>query len=159
MKMKRFMKYSLGEILEERYRHIDFHSKFDEYLQTKISVSVTTFSTLTNLAFILFVLLLGFSVQRDMINKPYFLIIISVSLISLLLSGFIGLLCLDKYDTAADPTWSTDEKWKIRMNVYGNFFWCWYLLVIGVIVPLSLIHPLLTLIGYLAYIIIRSWLL
>ncbi len=159
--------YTIGEILKSRYldnQYINILSdeektKFVDNLQSKVSVSASTFSTLTNLAFILFVLLLGFVAQRDMINKPNFLIITSVSLISLLLSGFIGLLCLDKYDSAADPCCTTYEKKAIRMKVYGNFFWCWCFLIIGVIVPLALVRPLLIPIGYLVYIIIRSWLL
>lgn len=126
-------------------------------LEIKIGAGVTTFSTMTGVAFSLVIFLLGFFISSNrQIGLNADTVIVSISLIALIVSGFLGLLGLDKYDTAACPSFDVCDKWNMRKSAKKYFVWSWYSLIFGVITALSLIHLLLTLIGYAFYTFIHN---
>lgn len=126
-------------------------------LENKIGVGVTTFSTTTGVAFSLVIFLLGFFIiSNRQIGLNVDTVIVSISLIALVISGIISLIGLDKYDTAACPSFGADDKWKTRKTAKNYFVYNWYFLIFGIITALSLIDLLLTLIGYTVYTFIHN---
>jgi len=130
---------------------------YDSILQ-KISVSATVISVLASVTFSLIVFLLGFIYLKEGVEIGLNIdsALIFGMLTSLIIAGICYLISLDQYDTAADPSFDVKTKWKMRQLALGYFVFGWYFLIFGIFIALSLIHPLLTLIGCCCYVSIHN---
>jgi hypothetical protein len=141
-------------------------TKIDEYkpseddyekVMAKISASISTNSALVGVAFTLLVFSLGFLYLANLkIGLNVETALIFGMLLSLLISGISYLIVLDQYDTAAEPSIDIETKWKMRKQGLNFFVTGWYFLIFGIIIGLSLLHPLLTLAGCIAYTLMHN---
>ncbi len=143
--------------IEDRVEKFQPKEDDRDRLEKKIAIGITTFSSILGVAFSLLIFLLGFFIiSKRPIGLNFDTTIVSISSIALIISGIYSLLGLDKYDTAACLTFNVNEKWEMRKSAKNDFLNCWYFLIFGVMTALSLMHFLLTLIGYTIYVFLRN---
>ena len=144
------------QILDRIKKYTAKSEDYNQILQ-KISISVSAISALTAVTFSLIIFSLVFFYLAKVkvgLNPDTFLIFGMLS--SLITAGICYLISLDQYDTASDPSFDVNIKWQMRKLGLSYFVYGWYFLIFGVFIGLSLIHPLLTLIGCCCYIIIHN---
>jgi len=128
-----------------------------ERVMTKISASISTNAALAGVSFTLLVFSLGFLYLANIeITLDIKTFLVFGMLIPLLLSGICYLIVLDQYDTAAEPSINVETKWKMRKLALNFFVAGWQFLVFGILIGLSLLHPLLTLVGCIFYTLIHN---
>jgi hypothetical protein len=126
-------------------------------LAQKINVSITAISALASVTFSLIIFSLGFIYLADVvIGFTIDSVIIFAMLTFLMIAGVCYLISLDQYDTSADPSLDMVLKWKMRRVAMDYFVFGWYSLIFGIFVGLSLIDPLLTLVGCCCYVSIHN---
>lgn len=131
-------------------------AEYDRIVQ-KIAIGATTLSILASVAFTLIVFSLGFLyLAKVQIGINVTTILIFGMLIPLIIAAICYLIALDQHDTAADPSLDVNTKWKMRKLSLGYFVYGWYFLIFGILVGLSLLHPLLTIIGSACYVTIHN---
>jgi hypothetical protein len=156
-------KTGLRAQLEDQMNH--YNPTYYDYdkISRKIGTSVTVLSAFTSVTISLIVFPLGFLFLYIFAKDENFEIgLNSVSFIifgmvtSLIIAAICYIISLDQYDTAADPSLDLKTKWKMRQLALPYFVFGWYFLIFGIFIELSLIHPLLTLIGCCCYVIIHN---
>ena len=146
-----------AHVIEQMNQYNPTYGDYNKILQ-KISVSATVISILASVTFSLIVFLLGFIFLKEGLEIGLNIdsALIFVMLTFLIIAGICYLISLDQYDTAADPSLDVKTKWKMRKLALGYFVFGWCFLIFGIFTALSLIHPLLTLIGCCCYVSIHN---
>lgn len=164
-----FLRLYLGEkktglryqLKEKMNRYTPEEKDYDK-ISRKIGTSITVLSAFTSVTITLIVFPLGFLFLYLAKDGNFEFGLNSVSFIifgmftTLIIAGICYLISLDQYDTAADPSYDVETKWKMRQLALEYFVFGWYFLIFGIFIELSLIHPLLTLIGCCCYVGIHN---
>ena len=150
-------KIGLRSKLETKMEY--YEPKEEDYgkISEKLAISVQTVSAMAAIAGLLFI---GFSLFSYFIPTQIGLNVESFLLLgmmtTLIISAICNLICLDQYDTAADPSLDINIKWEMRKRGKEYFVLGWYLLLFGIFTGLSLVHPLLTLISCTGYVTVHN---